>query len=243
MPKYQYIIRTIEEYSKTHDGTSLGTIRTSLDKISPKIRNKKKEQAYIIDEEGNIIQHKKGTKNGVEIDENTLKEEKHKNLHVTHNHPSDLTLDNIPTTLSEDDMEALLTKNNDDDYLFRSISAESPNGTRITLIHNNNFNEADENNYRNAMRKYIAKSFQYKTLILQKTKQAMYNKVQQYKADHPHESIPHMKMEIETRKEMIKEMGGLEDYFKKEGVFKAFEDCNCKLRITNNNVDWESKVL
>ena len=243
MVKYKTILKVINESVKTHDGTSLGKIRTSLDKIAPKIRNKKKEQAYILDEDGNIIQHKRGTKNGVEIDEDTLKEEKHKNLHVTHNHPSDLTLDNIPTTFSEDDMEALLTKNNDDDYLFRSISAESPNGTRITLIHNNNFNEADENNYRNAMGKYIAKSFQYKTLILQKTKQIMYDKVQQYKADHPHESIPHMKMEIETRKQIIKEMGGLDDYFKKEGVFKAFEDCNCKLRITSNEVDWESEIL
>ena len=81
------------------------------------------------------------------------------------------------------------------------------------------------------------------TVKLQKTKQIMFNKIQQYKADHPHESIPHMKMEIETRKELIKEIGSLSSYLKKDGVIKSFEDCNCKLRITNNNVDWESRLL
>lgn len=52
-----------------------------------------------------------------------------------------------------------------------------------------------------------------------------------------------MKIEVETRKEVIKEIGSLKGYLKKEGVIKSFEDCNCKLRITNNNVDWESRLL
>ena len=243
MVKYKTILKVINESVKTHDGTSLGKIRHSLDKIAPKIRNKKKEQAYIIDEYGNIIQHKKGTGDSVEIDEDTLKEEKHKGLHITHNHPSDLTLDDIPTTLSHADLLILNTKNNDGDYLFRSISAENPNGTRITLIRNNKFNESNEDDYHMAVNKYFNSSIQYKHLILQKTKQIMYGKVQQYKSDHPHESIPHMKMEIETRKEVIKEIGSLKGYLKKEGVIKSFEDCNCKLRITSNKVDWESEIL
>lgn len=243
MVKYKTILKVINESVKTHDGTSLGTIRTSLDKIAPKIRNKKKEQAYILDEEGNIIQHKRGTGDSVEIDTDTLQYENQKGLHITHNHPSDLTLDDIPTTLSHADLLILNTTNNDGDYIFRSISAENPNGTRITLIRNNKFNETNEYDYHMAVNKYFNISIQYKQLILQKTKQAMYNKVQQYKADHPHESIPHMKMEVETRKEVIKEIGSLSNYLKKEGVIKSFEDCNCKLRITNNKVDWESEIL
>ena len=231
------------QYIKTHDGTSLGKIRHSLDNIAPKIRNKKKEQAYILDENGNTIQHKQGTKNGVEIDTDTLQYENQKNLHITHNHPAEMTLDDIPTTLSHADLLILNTKNNDGDYIFRSISAEDPNGTRITLIRNNKFNETNEYDYQMAVNKYFNKSIQYKQLVLQKTKQIMFNKVQQYKVDHPHESIPHMKMEVETRKEVIKEIGTLKGYLKKEGAIKSFEDCNCKLRITNNNVDWESEIL
>ena len=231
------------QYLKTHDGTSLGKIRPPLDNIAPKIRNKKKEQAYILTENGEIIRHKRGTKNGVIIDDKTLIDENRKNLHLTHNHPSELTIDNIPTTLSTEDMEGLIMKNNNGEYLFRSISAEAPNGTRVTLLHNNKFNESNEADFHKAMTNYHTKCFQYKGLILLKTKKAMFDKVQQYKFDHPHESIPHMKMEIETRKQVIKEMGSLENYLQKEGVMKDFEDCNCKLRITNNKVDWESEIL
>ena len=243
MVKYKTILKIINETVKTHDGTSLGKIRTPLDKIAEKIREKKKEQAYILDENGNIIQHKQGTKNEVELDTETLKYENQKNLHITHNHPSEITLDDIPTTLSHADLLMLNTTNNNGDYIFRSISAEAPNGTRITLIRNNKFNESNEYDYQFAVNKYSRASTQYKKLVLQKTEEAMFNKVQQYKTDHPHESIPHMELEVETRKEVIKEIGSLNSYLEKEGVLKSFEDCNCKLRITNNKVDWESKVL
>lgn len=241
MVKYKTILKIINETVKTHDGTSLGRIRTQLNKIAEKIREKKKEQAYILDENGNIIQHKQGTKNEVELDTETLKNQK--NLHITHNHPSEITLDDIPTTLSHADLLMLNTTNNDGDYIFRSISAEAPNGTRITLIRNNKFDESNEYDYQFAVNKYSRASTQYKKLILQKTEEAMFNKVQQYKTDHPNERIPHMELEVETRKEVIKEIGSLNSYLEKEGVLKSFEDCNCKLRITNNKVDWESKVL
>ena len=242
MVKYNTIIKIIEkELNKTHDGTNLKPIKSSLDKIAKKIRNKKKEQAYLLDENGNIVLHKKGTKHGVEWDEETeLKG--HTNLHITHNHPEGITIDDIPTTFSKADMLILRKKNNEGEYYYKSISAESPNGTRITLIKNNKFSTLDEDKYFQATENYSYACTDYNRMHREKVEEIMKEKIKEIKSKDKYAPINHLQLHAKTQEEVTKEIGTLNDYLKEKGIYKQFEKCNCKFRITKNPVDWKSKL-
>ena len=122
----------------------------------------KTEKLCVINNNGEVVYTKNGTSNQVKDNEDKIYKlrEKYGMLHATHNHPSTendtLPYGIIPTMLSEADAKQLLRVRAFDDgrftplkfdYFYKSITAESPNGSRVTLMKNNDFNPSNEEDY------------------------------------------------------------------------------------------------
>ena len=127
------------------------------------------EKLHLINENGEVVYTKNGKKTSVPYNHKKMNKLVSENglLHMEHNHPivkgeiADSTK-YVPTMLSEGDAYQLLEKgyvengrfesmiDSNWDYFFKSITAESPNGSRITLIKNNDFNVDNEDDYMNA---------------------------------------------------------------------------------------------
>ena len=105
------------------------------------------EEAFVLNEKGEIINTYKGTEDHVFVFPSSQQinqlREGHK-LHVTHNHPTqdtdDTTFKNYSNCLSKEDMMGLLsTVDVDGEQVLRemSITAESSYGARMTLYNKN----------------------------------------------------------------------------------------------------------
>lgn len=236
MPKYSTILKVIEKsINKTHDGTSMGQIKSSLDKFANEYRNKKVEYGRILSPKGFELKTLTNNKKKyVEIPNSVLKgldDFGYSNLHFDHNHPENL---DFPTYLSYEDTALLLLKTKKGEYFFRSVSAETPNGWRMTIIKNNNFTEANE------------QDLMFKTLKTHRTCQKyhkLYNNSLKKNMDKVADDCIKNSKKI-TKREMrkiaseitFKEIGTLQNYLKDEGCFKELEDVNCKLRFTKSEV-------
>ena len=103
-------------------------------------RVKKKEKAILITNDGKRVASFNGDTHSVMIDNEKAWDLYHKygELHMTYNHPSGKD-SFLPTCLSENDCKQLslnhhISFENGSESLYKSITAEAPNGTRMTLI-------------------------------------------------------------------------------------------------------------
>ena len=235
MVKYKTILKVINEAVKTHDGTSLGKVRNNLNKFAQKYNQLDHEEASIYNAEGKEIRHiNQDQDTQVDLNEITeyLNKEGITGCHIDHNHPILHYADVIPSPLSIPDMDMLRIKNDKGEYIYQSISCESKNGYRMTLIKNKNFSPKDE------------KRFQIETDHFNESCNAYYEAFKKYNKDwsHAHAKEYHEKgytldqFRKESVKQTVKELGTFEDFiFNERGYDKTFEDCNCKLRITKTN--------
>ena len=149
--------------------------------------------------------------------------------------------------------DEFLEKNKDGDYRIRSISrvttcTDEYNLRKITtLIKNNKFNEENEQDFNNAMKKYDNVHNEYEDKVShsyyeyesQLFKEELENRGMRSTGASPTSlgaNLPKsVKQEIRKKasEKALEDNGTLDDYYKKNGVYKEFEDCNCKLRITS----------
>ena len=236
MVKYNTILKIIEQETyKTHDGTSLGKIKQSLNQWAEQHRTQKYEEIALYDNNGKLIHTTTDEdRNFCEIKkedfDKIFNQDKNKLLHLTHNHPN-LYIDDIPTYFSITDKNLFLyVKNADGEPCFRSISAETKNGWRTTFIKNNKFNEDNEISFSFAFDKYNQSCKDY---------YEKYSKLKmKYGKEHFKESkekgLTGKQFEKEAIEHTTKKLGTLQEYLEKEGVFKDFEECNCKLRFARS---------
>lgn len=238
MVKYKTILSIIEtEIEKCNDGTSFTRALTnSLNNWADKNRKQDHEIMAFYDKEGNLIfEEDNGDENGVVMSdedfEKIFEKEGYNNLDLTHNHPS-LHIDNIPTYLSTTDRDMLLVRNSKGEYCFRSMSAETPNGYRVTIVKNNNFSEDNHFDYEDTFNLYNLHCKDY------------HNAYKEIQNDYAREKFYEYKKQgkkfsgEELRKESIeytlKKLGSLDKYLRERGVFDNFKKANCKLRIVKN---------
>lgn len=231
---YDNTIKIIEDYlmEKTHDGTSMGRIKKPLNQFAEKYSQLDHEEASIYDKDGKELEHINQNKDtSVDLNEMTeyLNKEGITGCHIDHNHPILHYKDVIPSPLSIPDMDMLRIKNDDGEYIYQSISCESMNGYRMTLLRNNKFSEKDE------------ARFQTETAHFDESCRAYYEAFTKMSKDW---GTHHMKEYYEQgysleefrdacTKYALGELGSFEDFiFEQRNYDKAFEECNCKLRIT-----------
>ena len=256
MDTYDLILKTItEEITKCNDGTSIPkAVTKALDNFAQQYANlKDHEEISFYTENGEEITHIVGQEHGV--DEKTLEEidkklfeENYTNVNVDHNHPT--VWDKfVPTFLTENDMANLKEKNSNGDYIYRSVSAESPNGSRMTILRNNKFSEADYplfektieeiNTYglRYSISHYKSVHMKVLTEMTKDFEKWYYSKENEDLHMDTYEYLNSRKFQEEAHRRTIEKIGTLEDYLEKQGLLSDLEKANCKLRIKNPNWD------
>ena len=112
---------------------------------------RKTEKAIIINNNGETVIDKKGDKNSVTWNSNEILKAFTENneLHIEHNHPL-YENPKLPVFLSGDDIIRIRDKIGQykngiytGDYVFKSITCEGANGTRMTLIRGDNYKDTD----------------------------------------------------------------------------------------------------
>lgn len=235
-PQMKNVILAIEDYlEKTHDGTSLGKVRNSLNEFAQKYNQLDHEEASIYGTDGKKLKHI-NQKHSTQVDLNEITDYLNKEgitgCHIDHNHPINHYEDSVPSPLSIPDMDMLRIKNDKGEYIYQSISAESKNGYRMTLIRNNNFSPEDE------------PKFQITTGHLNESCRAYYDAFKQtskrwanqHAKEYADKGYSLDQFEKECTKQTLKELGSFEDFiFNERNYNHSFEQCNCKLRITKTN--------
>ena len=155
-----------------------------------------------------------------------------KNLHAIHNHPTIFT-DEVPTVFTKEDCKAFLETGYDGEYLFRSTTVTTPESHRqTTLIRNNDFNDKDIYKYNRATSKMIREWKSYRSEFYRAINLAEINLITEKMGRPATETdLIEGKFHEEAVKIGLKEVGDLKQYFKKKGVLRDFERCNCKLKI------------
>lgn len=165
--KYIYLIKAIEQEIQKHQTT--GTNISS--KLEAVMDNFPRDKFYNInqckgwyDKDGNEVKFfnaEYGYYTSEEIIQKQgnqdLKEQGLNDLHHIKNKPlKEMEYPTLQAFLSENDYAELKELNDNYEYLNRSISVVSPNGSRMTIIRNNNFSPEDYSTYDYAVRETLA---------------------------------------------------------------------------------------
>ena len=153
MVKYQTILKTIEqEIRKSHQHLKLyDSLIKPFNKFHEQTcikRQMKSEKCLICDNKGNELYSKTGGKRRISVPENVIKDlyEKNGELNLTHNHPC---IGGCPAeSLSASDIALVMETLQDYDphegwsdpyFPIKSMSCESPNGSRMSFVRGDKF--------------------------------------------------------------------------------------------------------
>ena len=166
MVRYKHILKAIEQETRKHQTTGTN-ISAKLEAV---MDNFPRDKFYNInrckgwyDKDGNELKFfnaEYGYYTSEEIIEKQgnkdLKEQGLTDLHHIKNKPlKDMEYTTLQTTLAENDYAELKELNDNYEYLNRSISVVSPNGSRMTIIRNNDFSPEDYDTYDYAVRETL----------------------------------------------------------------------------------------
>lgn len=234
----EYFMNVLE---KTHDGTSMGKIGPVLDEWMENTYmmtcagfNEQGEKVY----ETEISTPSAGAQLlYAEIDGES------KNIHcITNNSRTTADKEKPAAQINTgtgiflvpgyEQLKSLTLKNDHLEYMLRSYSLASPDGTRMTVIRNDSFGMKDHTNYEKTIKDFAKDTKNYNNkldnLIKKKVEAMMEN------GEYPNglEGKPVKEIVDYARKESIKEYGSWEDvvYYGKNYP-EQFEQCNTKFRI------------
>ena len=212
--------------SKCSDGTSFNkSLRASFDRFREEYGGlTDHEELSILGNQGNLLLHSKGGAHGVEVDSEELENGDYRNLHIIHNHPT-LFTDNVPTYLSEGDMENFIKED-----VYRSITAVSPNGTQMILIKTNKFDSENRSSW-NALMDLHDYCQSYYDFYEDRVIDYMTNKAIEYQKAHNGEFIKASSFRQEASESVIKDMGTLKQYLEKHGVYDSLNEYGFRLRF------------
>ena len=240
----------IAYYKKTHDGTSMGGLRSIIYDFNQKYALERQKHIISYDSQGNEVNHVQrpvkyeGLPDPVPIPRNIW--DNYSNLDMVSNlggtdeiligssevYPIDVGMSykNNQSSFNRYEYGSLIQKNKEGEYTYRSITMVSPDGTSMTLIKNNKFNEADEDIYYDLAMKFDREMAGY-TLQCKKDYNNKYEELIK-------EGAEPIQAKREARKYTRDKNGDMHDFIKEQGWDKTFEEqCNTKLRLRNSEIN------
>lgn len=213
-------------------------VLATFNKFREETKDLNYEKIIFVTNKGEIVWSNDGDGNSVECDnyEAWLQSREHGLLHMEHNHPVVKGLEYFPSVLSKDDIRGLVDKAGDY-YLYRSITAECPNGSRMSVSKTRDFdkryilsNEEDmirvSNDYNLSLIRYIEL---YRGKILDYTGLSREELVSTVGGTGDWGASEYKKM---ICKKVTDEIGTLSSHFEKEGIVEEFEEYGLVLKIT-----------
>lgn len=258
MVKYRYIIRAIETEIKcqTTGANIRKRLRESMKRFHQNYADLSHEEAELYDKDGNILMHEIGEASSCHIHWDNLIGKDYNNLHLTHNHPN--PLNDVPCCLSLNDMNILLLREYNgimtteniigglfgepSDYIMRSVTACSSNGSSMTLIRTNDFPGkyfSHEDAFK-VFQRFENVSLKYKNSYKHNYKVNMRKALKEYSKDEKKNMIMDSDFRKRISHQTLKEIGDINSFYEKEGVFSDLEKIGCKLEIKNGYVFDES---
>ena len=215
--------KVLKTFNKFHDET-----------CGEKFR--KTEKAIVTDNMGNIVYQKNGGKHSVNIDEKKtgVAFEEYGELHITHNHPRRLVAESLSTNDIEKIYEEKYVDGEGFKFIYKSISCESPNGSRMTLVRGDDFtlsNVTYINSLAERLEDYSNKyeSDFYKACLRLKEHYPFEDIVND---DMKHSNERYIKYVTYIKEQALKEVGVFEKNKEFKDIQKGFRDNNCKLTYT-----------
>lgn len=228
---------------KCSDGWNLSTkVRSTFNQFAKDTRSLTHEELIMCDKQGNIVFSKKGDNHSVNISDDEDKElwSNYQDLDVDHNHPT-VTGKDVTTCLSWEDMENPIKYNLGDKigehdyeevYLVKSVTAEAPNNSRMTLIRNHQFNITENGeSYQKAREELVKVNSQYKNKFTDAVLDYCINHVIEFKEKHPDAHVRESDFRDEAEDYVIKQLGKFEETNDFKRVQKLFKDANCNLTV------------
>lgn len=187
------------------------------------------EELSLYDKNGNLLTHEVGEAHGVGV--NLWEYGDNEDLHVFHNHPT-LFTDSVPTFLSVPDMKSMMRNNLEGGRLLRSVTAVSPNGSRMTLIKTNDFKYSAS--VEDAIVNLNSKCIEYYETYSDRVVDYMVTKAVEYQSE-TGRTIRATEFRQEASEKVIKEMGTMQSFLKKNGVIDDLKSVNLKVKIKNGS--------
>lgn len=158
--------------TKTHDGTSMGKLRNSLKDFIKQYARIYAVTTNVYDENGELVFESQSPINIPLHNEQTqyIKRNNRENLHYVMNATTrgdaNKPILNVGSnerieTLGEWEKSYLTEKNDEGNYLYRSFTLVSTNGSTISLIRNNKFNVEDETKFSEIYDNMVKKCKEY----------------------------------------------------------------------------------
>lgn len=253
---YEQVLQSIREnLTKCRTtGTNLTrNLRMKLENFKKECGREPVEYYECYDKYGNPIQERRTDYNEgavtlfSEEEWEKLMEDNVTELHDIHNHPANDFADPLPTCLSEADINHLLKRNNNGDFIFRSIGVVSANGSEMRITRDDTAGYVSSfdkmyslknivnqyRGYRNYYeRKYLANAENYlKTNYPDLPKNMKENLI----------STPGFRKAVHNM--TVNEIGNLQQYFGEMGVYIECERCGWKVDmnpVKDSMVNWDA---
>ena len=219
-------------------------ILSTFNQFREETRDWEKEKCLFVTNKGEIVWSKVGEKNMVELDtyQGWLQSEHNGLLHIEHNHPNVKGLEYFPSVLSSADIRKMYDSANGR-YLYRSITAEYPNGSRMSISKTREFGETHDFNkderihdlsvkYNNVFTKYV---LDYREKILEYTGMGKEEFIQKIGTG----DWGSDEFKSNVCKKVTNDIGTLYDYLSDEGLVDEFRDEGLVLKITGERGIYE----
>ena len=253
------------QLNKTHDGTSMGPLRQKIKDFYSRYGTDDEVIINVYDDEhstaraehyGNVFDS-----DYYDPDETYLIEEV-KDLEITDghiirnighetvdfNHPYSYetlnSYDDMYSAPNGHDLEQLIAKNDDGEYMFRSMTLVSPNGASISFIKDNQFSIEDEKGFMELVEKYNLDCYDYSNKYSVDTDD---NRERIVEERHEREGNiewrldpkEHFKVNDDSVKMATEHNGTLYDFIKDEGYVESFGEHHVKVRIRGKELNKE----
>ena len=167
---------------------------------------------------------------------------------VDFNHPYSYetlnSYDDMYSAPNGHDLEQLVAKNDDGEYMFRSMTLVSPNGASISFIKDNQFSIEDEKGFMELVEKYNLDCYDYSNKYSVDTDDNRERIVEERNEREGNiewrlDPKEHFKVNDDSVKMATEQNGTLYDFIKDEGYVESFGEHHVKVRIRGKELNKE----
>ena len=253
------------QLNKTHDGTSMGPLRQKIKDFSSRYGADDEVVINVYDDKhstaqaqhfGNVFEadyfdpdeaYLLEEVTDLEItDGHIIRNIGHEYVDFTHpySYESMDKYEDMYSAPNSHDLEQLTRKNDDGEYLFRSMTLVSPNGASISFIKNNQFSSEDEAGFMKLVEEYNADCYDYSN----KYDSDFFENKDRIVADRNEleggiewrlDPKEHFGVNDDSIKMTTEQNGTLYDFIKEKGYEEKFEKYNVKVRIRGKELNTE----
>lgn len=280
--------KTLDEITKTHDGTNVWAknpdLKSALNNFGEKCSKESEEYIRytkdgVFQQDGTQVSFDKDRNRLTDEEMTDLKKDNYEECHFTtfykHNTNGDWKLhesfkdnDCLPPMIDKEDIFLLGHTNKNGEYLFRSVSAESESGYRVTLVRSDKFDfktdkyelTTDEMHYDSALPfnklsgnlgvytrdyyKNYQKSFDKNEELLVEKWEKKYNlPIQAVTGVSEEAKRERREIGLKAQKQALKEVGSLNQHLKDNGMFDLARQSGLRLIVEKTDRYDENKYF